>query len=192
MCTRPFNIPYTGCVRLTNLESMEISSDENFEISKIRDPILEKKEEKSKTFARNLKKLENFAFFQSPPPSNDKFFARTKRHPLANEIVKSNDDEARTKDDGDFPSIHLVYVRSACVHLRRVFMERRAYVLRPPADNSAGAVRVTVTMQSTVETYRSIIPKLIFITRVPGRWRMAAHLSRPRAPSPRLSPSRSL
>lgn len=26
------------------------------------------------------------------------------------------------------------------------------------------AVRVTVTMQSTVETYRSIIPKLIFIT----------------------------
>lgn len=41
----------------------------------------------------------------------------------------------------------------------------------PFLDNSAGAVRVTVTMQSTVETYRSIIPKLIFISRVAGRWR---------------------
>lgn len=186
MCTRPFNIPYTGCVRSTNLESVEISSDKNFEISKIRHLVSFREEEWKKSHdlyeIEIRRKLENCVFsIATLLPRYEDSFGRALVK-LRIKCEKMEGRESRRKDDGDFPSIHQVYIYSVGV---RPFAARfhGAARTRPPADNSAGAVRVTVTMQSTVETYRSIIPKLIFITRVPGRWRMAAHLSRPRSVS---------
>lgn len=136
MCTRPFNIPYTGCVRSTNLESVEISSDKNFEISKIRHLVSCKKEEWKNSHdlyeIEIRRKLENCVFsIATLLPRYEDSFSRA--------LVKLRIKCEKWKDEnrvGKMTAISprftkYIYTRSACVHLRRVFMERRAHVLRP-------------------------------------------------------------